>query len=72
MDKYGIKQMSDDGALLDIVIKVLDNSESQINQYKDGQTNLFNYFVGQVMKETKGQANPVKLKEMLDQELAKR
>ena len=72
MEKYGIKQMSDDGALLDIVIKVLDNSESQINQYKDGQTNLFNYFVGQVMKETKGQANPVKLKEMLDQELAKR
>jgi aspartyl-tRNA(Asn)/glutamyl-tRNA(Gln) amidotransferase subunit B len=72
MDKYGIKQMSDDGALLDIVIKVLDNSESQINQYKDGQTNLFNYFVGQVMKETRGQANPVKLKEMLDQELAKR
>ena len=64
--------MSDDGALLDIVIKVLDNSESQINQYKDGQTNLFNYFVGQVMKETKGQANPVKLKELLDQELAKR
>ena len=72
MEKYGIKQMSDDGALLDIVIKVLDNSESQINQYKDGQTNLFNYFVGQVMKETRGQANPVKLKEMLDQELAKR
>ena len=72
MEKYGIKQMSDDGALLDIVIKVLDNSESQINQYKDGQTNLFNYFVGQVMKETRGQANPVKLKELLDQELAKR
>ena len=72
MEKHGIKQMSDDGALLDIVIKVLDNSESQINQYKSGQTNLFNYFVGQVMKETKGQANPVKLKEMLDQELAKR
>ena len=72
MEKYSIKQMSDDGALLDIVIKVLDNSESQINQYKDGQTNLFNYFVGQVMKETKGQANPVKLKELLDQELAKR
>ena len=72
MESHGIKQMSDDGALLDIVIKVLDNSESQINQYKDGQTNLFNYFVGQVMKETRGQANPVKLKEMLDQELAKR
>ncbi|MCR4581392.1 MAG: Asp-tRNA(Asn)/Glu-tRNA(Gln) amidotransferase subunit GatB [Bacilli bacterium] len=72
MEKYSIKQMSDDGALLDIVIKVLDNSESQINQYKDGQTNLFNYFVGQVMKETKGQANPVRLKELLDQELAKR
>ena len=72
MDKYSIKQMSDDSALLDIVIKVLDNSETQINQYKDGQTNLFNYFVGQVMKETKGQANPVKLKELLDQELAKR
>ena len=72
MEKYSIKQMSDDSALLDIVTNVLDNSESQINAYKGGQTNLFNYFVGQVMKETKGEANPVKLKELLDQELAKR
>ena len=72
MESHGIKQMDNDSELLDIVIKVLDNSEEQINQYKNGLTNLFNYFVGQVMKETKGQANPVKLKELLDQELAKR
>ena len=69
---HNIVQMDNDDELLNIVIKVLDNSETQINQYKDGQTNLFNYFVGQVMKETKGQANPVKLKELLEQELAKR
>ena len=72
MEAHGIKQMSNDGELLDIVIKVLDNSEAQVQQFKDGATNVFNYFVGQVMKETKGQANPVKLKEFLDQELAKR
>jgi len=72
MEAHGIKQMSNDGELLDIVIKVLDNSEAQVQQFKDGATNVFNYFVGQVMKETKGQANPVKLKEFLDQELGKR
>ena len=72
MEEHSIKQMDNDSELLDIVIKVLDNSPEQINQYKGGLTNLFNYFVGQVMKETKGQANPVKLKELLDQELAKR
>jgi aspartyl-tRNA(Asn)/glutamyl-tRNA(Gln) amidotransferase subunit B len=65
-------QITDTNAIEAIVDKVLENNESQIADYKSGHTNLFDYFVGQVMKETKGQANPVKLKELLDQELAKR
>ena len=46
-------------------------SEAQINQYKSGKTNLFDYFVGQVMKETKGKANPVLTKELITKYLEK-
>ena len=41
-------------------------------EYKNGKTNMFDYFVGQTMKKTRGQANPVKVKEILTNELANR
>ena len=50
----------------------MDASETQIEQYKAGKTNLFDYFVGQVMKNTRGKANPVMTKEIITEELSKR
>ena len=72
MKKEGMQQISDDGAIIAIVSEVLNENLTQIEEYKAGKTNMFDYFVGQVMKKTRGQANPVKVKEILTEELAKR
>ena len=72
MKEEGMEQISDDGALTSIVIEVLDENGDQIEAYKNGKTNMFDYFIGQVMKKTRGQANPVKVKEILTEELSKR
>lgn len=72
MEKEGMKQLSDDSALLDIVTKILDNSPAQIADYKGGKTNIIGYFVGQVMKETRGTANPGKVNQILIEEINKR
>ena len=72
MKDEGMEQISDDGALTSIVIEVLDENSDQIEAYKNGKTNMFDYFIGQVMKKTRGQANPVKVKEILTEELSKR
>ena len=68
----GIEQISDDSAIVAVITEVLDENTEQIDQYKNGKTNMFDYFVGQVMKKTRGQANPVKVKEILTEELSKR
>ena len=72
MKDEGMEQISDDGALTSVVIEVLDENSDQIEAYKNGKTNMFDYFIGQVMKKTRGQANPVKVKEILTEELSKR
>ena len=65
-------QISDRDELLKLITTILDENPSQIEQYKSGKTNLFDYFVGQVMKNTRGKANPVITKELLTEELNKR
>lgn len=72
MKSEGMQQISDDGAITSVITEVLDENTEQIEQYKNGKTNMFDYFVGQVMKKTRGQANPVKVKETLTEELSKR
>lgn len=70
IEKQGLSQISDEGALKEIVQKVVTSNPDQVTAYKSGKTQLFGFFVGQVMKETKGRANPQTvnslLKEMLD------
>ncbi|MDD2409632.1 MAG: Asp-tRNA(Asn)/Glu-tRNA(Gln) amidotransferase subunit GatB [Bacilli bacterium] len=63
--KYGIEQIDNDEELLLIIQNILDNNQNQIEEYKAGKTKVFDYFVGIIMKETKGKANPVKAKEIL-------
>lgn len=58
-------QISDTNELNNIIKTILDNNRAQVEAYKNGKTNLFDYFVGQVMKETKGKANPNLTKEIL-------
>ena len=62
-------QITDRGEIDSIITTILQNNPNQIEQYKNGKTNLFDYFVGQVMKETRGKANPVLTKEILKDKL---
>ncbi len=62
-------QLSDEKVLEDIITQILENNKKQIEEYKNGKTNLFQYFVGQVMKETKGKANPNMVRDILIKKL---
>ncbi len=62
-------QITDEKAIEEIVDKILSENEQQIADYHNGRTNLFDYFVGQVMKETKGKASPVITKDLLHKKI---
>ena len=70
VERDGYKQVSDTGALEAVVREVLDQSPAQVEQYRSGKTKVRGYFVGQVMKKTRGQANPGVVNSLLDQLLA--
>lgn len=65
VEKQGLSQISDEGAIKEIVQKVISSNQEQVNAYKAGKTQLFGFFVGQVMKETKGRANPKAVNDLL-------
>lgn len=68
----GMKQMSDEGALLDIVMEVLNKNPQSIEDFKNGKDRAVGFLVGQVMKASKGQANPGITNKMIQEELKKR
>lgn len=70
--KQGLVQISDEGQLREIISKVLDENEQSINDYKDGKGRALGFLVGQVMKATKGQANPPMVNKLLVEEIEKR
>ncbi len=70
IDKLGLKQVSDDGAIMAIIDEVLSKNEDKVAEYKAGKEKLFGFFVGQVMKASKGSANPQKVNELLKQRLS--
>ena len=63
----GLKQVSDEGALRGLLETLLNNNPKQVEQYRVGKTQIKGFFVGQVMKETKGQANPQIVNQLLDE-----
>ncbi len=65
VEKKGLSQITDEGAIKAIVQKVVDANPNQVEAYKNGKTNLLGFFVGQVMKETKGRANPKTVNDLL-------
>ena len=69
-DKYGMKQMTDTGAIEAIVDEVIAANPSQVEQYKSGKVGLLGFFVGNVMKKTGGTANPAVVNEILRAKLA--
>ena len=62
----GLAQISDDAALLAIIQQILNDNPEQVARYLDGQDKLRGWFVGQVMRQTKGKANPGLVNKLLD------
>lgn len=69
VEEKGLKQVTDTGEIEKIIQQVLDNNEDKVNQYKSGKDKLFGFFVGQVMKLSKGKANPKMVNEILKNKL---
>ena len=65
----GMKQVSDTGAIEAVVDAVIAANPSQVEEYRGGKAGLMAYFVGQVMRETRGQANPQVVNEVLRRKL---
>ena len=70
--ELGMEQNNNKDEIKELIVTILDNNTKQIELYKSGKTNMFDFFVGQVMKETRGKANPVIVKEILTEELSNR
>ncbi len=68
--KRGLQQISDTGALEAVVAEVLAANPKQVEDYRAGKEKAFNSLVGQVMKATKGKANPAQVNEILKNKLA--
>jgi len=69
IEKKGLKQITDSGALEKAIAEVMAANPAQLADYRAGKDKLFAFFVGQVMKATKGKANPQQLNELLQKKL---
>ena len=71
IEEKGWVQISDEGAIREVVHKVLENNSQSVADYKAGKDKALGYLVGQAMKETRGKANPQMLNKMFIEELKK-
>ena len=65
IESKGLVQIQDESLLEEIANKVIESNPNQVSAYKNGKDKLFGFFVGQVMKETQGKANPKSVNEIL-------
>lgn len=70
IDRDGLRQMSDSGALESLIDQVIADNPNQLAQFRAGKEKLLGFFVGQVMKATQGKANPKQLNDLLRAKLA--
>jgi aspartyl-tRNA(Asn)/glutamyl-tRNA(Gln) amidotransferase subunit B len=70
MQREGLTQISDEGALAKIIDEVIAASPRQLEQYRSGKTTVLGYFVGQVMKASRGQADPAAVNKLLGEKLS--
>jgi aspartyl-tRNA(Asn)/glutamyl-tRNA(Gln) amidotransferase subunit B len=69
VEEKGLVQITDASSIEEIVLKVLTDNPVEVEEYKKGKTRLLGFFVGQIMKETKGKANPKLVNEILINQL---
>ena len=69
VEEKGLVQITDTDALEDVVLKIIAGHPGEVKAYKNGKTKLLGFFVGQIMRETRGQANPKMVNEILKQTL---
>ena len=67
----GLEQVTDDKEIESMIDKVINNNPEQLEQYRSGKDRLFGFFVGQVMKASKGKANPKQVNDILRKKLEK-
>ena len=65
IESKGLVQIQDESILENIAKKVIESNPDQVSAYKAGKDKLFGFFVGQIMKETEGKANPKAINEIL-------
>ncbi|HEY58150.1 MAG TPA: Asp-tRNA(Asn)/Glu-tRNA(Gln) amidotransferase subunit GatB [Anaerolineae bacterium] len=65
VEEEGLAQVSDEGALRAICEQIVANNPDEVAKYRDGKTGLIGWFVGQVMRETRGKANPKEVQRIL-------
>ena len=66
VEAKGLAQISDDGAITTVIEQILNDNPAQLERYLGGQEKLRGFFVGQVMRQTKGKANPALVNQLLD------
>jgi aspartyl-tRNA(Asn)/glutamyl-tRNA(Gln) amidotransferase subunit B len=71
IEKRGLKQISDAGEIEKLVDEVLASNAKQVEDYRAGKEKAFNSLVGQVMKASKGKANPAQVNELLRRKLGR-
>ena len=71
VEAKGLRQVSDQDRITEMIEAVLDENPEQVAAYLGGKESLLNWFFGQVMRAAKGQANPQIVREMLNQQLAR-
>ena len=69
VDRKGLRQITDEAALEEIVARVIHDNPAQVAQYRAGNRKLNGWFVGQVMKATHGKANPALVNRILGKKL---
>ena len=69
IEKQGLKQVTDTGAIEKIIDEVIASNPTQLEQYRAGKDKLFGFFVGQTMKASKGKANPEQVNALLKEKL---
>ena len=69
IEEKGLKQITDSGAIEVIIDEILVNNPGQVAEYRSGKQKVFGFFVGQVMKASKGKANPQQVNQLLKEKL---
>jgi glutaminyl-tRNA synthetase len=71
VETLGLRQVSDESEIKPLVVRLIAGNRDKARAYREGKTGLSGFFVGQVMRETDGRANPQLVKEIVEQELGR-